>query len=223
MTALPYMPFFVSDYLADTQHLTTREHGAYLLLIMHYWQRQGPLPGDDKRLSAIARMTFAEWQAVKPAVEEFFRLECDGNADAMRWHHARIDHEIKNAISKSVKARASAKSRWEKDKNAVALPTQCGRNAMKVDEIKEYNINLPLFAPDEIKTLQFENDLIDVPTQLPGLIEWASERSDDRRERIRIIRGAIKNQQAQAELIKNSVGKKSTATASPELVRALRK
>jgi uncharacterized protein YdaU (DUF1376 family) len=37
----PYMPLFVADYLADTAHLTAAEHGAYLMLVMNYWQRAG--------------------------------------------------------------------------------------------------------------------------------------------------------------------------------------
>jgi uncharacterized protein YdaU (DUF1376 family) len=51
-----WMPFYVADYLADTGHLSTIEHGAYMLLIMHYWQKGG-LPADERMIARVARMT----------------------------------------------------------------------------------------------------------------------------------------------------------------------
>jgi Protein of unknown function (DUF1376) len=50
MTARPWMPFYVGDYLRDTMHLTQAQHGAYVLLILHYWAHGG-LPADDLRLA----------------------------------------------------------------------------------------------------------------------------------------------------------------------------
>lgn len=100
----PYMPLFVADYLADTAHLSAAEHGAYLLLIMNYWQREKALPADDRKLARIARMSDAEWADARPTLAEFFA------EDGGEWRHARIDEEIAVAQQKSAKAKASARA-----------------------------------------------------------------------------------------------------------------
>lgn len=80
----PWMPLYVADYLADTMHFSAAEHGAYLLLIMHYWANGG-LPDDDARLARIVRMSDAEWAAARAVIRPKFG---DG------WRHARIDGEL---------------------------------------------------------------------------------------------------------------------------------
>jgi len=97
------MPLYVADYLADTAHLGAVEHGAYLLLIMNYWQRGKPLPADDVRLARIARVDASQWAQVRAQIEEFFSEE-DGE-----WRHKRIDAELARVAEKSAKAKASAK------------------------------------------------------------------------------------------------------------------
>lgn len=105
MSALPWMPLYIADYLADTGHLSTVEHGAYMLLIMHYWQHEG-LPGDERRLARIARLSEEEWGAVRDTLADLFDES---------WRHGRIDHEIEAAKqahakrSKAGKAGASAR------------------------------------------------------------------------------------------------------------------
>lgn len=86
-----FMPLYVSDYLADTMHLTTAEHGAYLLLIMHYWRSRRPLPRSDAQLSRIAKATDDEWKTLKKSVLPFFEKTPSG------YFHARIAKEISRA------------------------------------------------------------------------------------------------------------------------------
>lgn len=106
MTA-PYMPLFVADYLADTAHLTAAEHGAYLMLVMNYWQRGKPLPADDRKLARIARMSDAEWMDSRDTLAEFF-IEAEGV-----WSHKRIEAEIAVAEEKTVKAKKAARASAE--------------------------------------------------------------------------------------------------------------
>ena len=98
MTSLPYMQLYVSDYLADTAHLTAQQHGAYMLLLMNYWQRGKALDNSNERLSHVARLSLEEWAEAKPTLEEFFIVE--GNL----WTHARVEDDLEKIREKSAKA-----------------------------------------------------------------------------------------------------------------------
>ena len=102
-TARPdtWMPLYWGDYLRDTGHLSAAEHGAYLLLIGHYWTTGKPLPGDDVQLARIARMSPEEWERNKEIISLFFQKR-DG-----LWHHQRISRELRK-WKKLIKARSYA-------------------------------------------------------------------------------------------------------------------
>ncbi len=121
--SLPYMPLYVADYLADTSHLTAAEHGAYLMLIMHYW-RQGSLPTEDCILQRISRMTSREWARSRLTLAGFFSAD---------WKHARIESEIAKAELKSARRAQSGKRGGDSKAlktqsrdiaNAIVLPDQ---------------------------------------------------------------------------------------------------
>jgi uncharacterized protein YdaU (DUF1376 family) len=102
-----WMSWYIGDYRRDTGRLNTVEHGAYRLLIDEYFVGGGPLPDDDKILRRIVCAdTLEEWQAIRPAVERFFRVE-DG-----KWHHKRVEKELDAARKRAAKARAAAEARW---------------------------------------------------------------------------------------------------------------
>ena len=127
LMSAPWMPLYIADYLADTGHLSAAEHGAYLMLIMHYW-RQGSLPVEDRTLQRISRMTPQEWSRSKAIIKAFF---------AEGWKHARIESELANskkvsaARAEAGRAGGEAKSLRTKDAplaNAIDLPEQtCGK------------------------------------------------------------------------------------------------
>jgi uncharacterized protein YdaU (DUF1376 family) len=80
-----WMPFYIADYLADTEHLSTLQHGAYCLLLFSYWRR-GSLPDDDQQLANITRMQLEDWLAHRPTLKAFFY---DG------WKHKRVEAELR--------------------------------------------------------------------------------------------------------------------------------
>jgi uncharacterized protein YdaU (DUF1376 family) len=111
----PWMPLYIADYLADTSHLSAAEHGAYLLLIMHYWRHDG-LPKDEEYIRRITKLTTRQWSQSRDVLRSLFG---DG------WRHKRCDHEIAQAIEKSKVNSANASVSHEVRKaNAQRTHTQ---------------------------------------------------------------------------------------------------
>ena len=111
------MPLYIGDYLADTGHLDTVSHGAYLLMLIHYW-RKGPLPDNNDQLCSICKLGYDAWSIVQALLDEFFTLETDG-----RYHQSRADHEISLWQGKKLKAQekaaTAAAARWGKDATSI--------------------------------------------------------------------------------------------------------
>lgn len=120
-----WMPLYIGDYLRDTGHLTTVEHGAYMLLIMQAWTREGLLPDDDERLRVLCRMTPKQWRLSRSAIMEMFQ-KVDGG-----YRHKRVDAELKKANKNreqrqaagtaSAQARANANATTPPNTNATTV------------------------------------------------------------------------------------------------------
>jgi len=112
MTEFPYMPLFTDAYLGDTLHLSTEEHGAYLLLLMATWRsRDCHLEDDDTRLARMAGVGIKKWTKMRPVIEAFFTV------DARGWTQKRLLSERSRAATlrdqKSRAGKASALKRKE--------------------------------------------------------------------------------------------------------------
>src|SRR5688572_21590946 len=98
---LRWMALDIPEYRADTGHLSTKEHGAYLLLTMHYWMT-GELPKNDEQLARICSCTRTEFRRVKPTLEKLFLPD---------WKHKRIEQELEKARKISGKRSLAAEEK----------------------------------------------------------------------------------------------------------------
>jgi uncharacterized protein YdaU (DUF1376 family) len=128
------MPVFIGDYLGDTMHLTTEQHGAYLLLLFHLWRR-GIVHDDDAALARITGLTASAWSSHRPVLAAFFRIH-DG-----LWHHGRVERERIRIEAKrrsgSEKGKLAASSRWHKSRIDDTENASSIANAMPGDAISE--------------------------------------------------------------------------------------
>lgn len=97
-----WFPLYIGDYMADTMHLSTLEHGAFFLSLCAYYKNRGPLEDNNEKLSRICRMTLSEWLAIRPTIAPLFEIK-DGF-----WINKRSDLEIKKTISTQASRRKGA-------------------------------------------------------------------------------------------------------------------
>jgi len=111
-----WYPHYPGDYARDTGKLTMIEHGAYRLLLDHYYSLKGDVDANARRLNRmVGAIEEDEKEALKFVVSEFF-VVVDG-----KLRHKRADDELSKAAKKSEKAAESARRRWEAN--------ECERNA----------------------------------------------------------------------------------------------
>lgn len=112
-----WMKMYWADYLADTMHLSQGQHGAYLLLIAHYWNK-GELI--SKHCYSIARaMNEQDRSNVDEVLEQFFSRDGD------RWVSRRVEQELSEAVE-SYRRRAEAGSKGGSAKS--------GRDSTQTDD-----------------------------------------------------------------------------------------
>ena len=125
-----FVQFHIGDWDSSTRLLSPLEKGIYIDLIFLYYSLERPLMRSE--CDRIARAyTDEEKRALEYILERFFIV--DGDV----YRHLRCDKEIKNTWSKSAKAAASAKARWDRQKanearkagDASNTPNECKSDA----------------------------------------------------------------------------------------------
>jgi uncharacterized protein YdaU (DUF1376 family) len=140
---LPFMPLYVSDYIADTTHLSTEEHGAYILLLMVMWKGEGTLRNDDKLLAKIVRLSPTKWAKIKTTILAFFEVE------ESRIFHKRISGLI------------------EKSKNLGEKRSEIGRKGGEAKSLKskEPRLAIGTYLPEQTPSKNLPSYILDLRVQ----------------------------------------------------------
>lgn len=130
-----WMPHYIGDYISSTMHLSNEEHGAYLMLRMHYWKNGGPIKNDKILLKNITKLSSKKLENILA-----FFIEKDGVLC-----HEKLDVHLKEAaenLEKQKKRTAAATaSRWGKTSSEDL------RNASVTDIVTSSGTESPLPSP----------------------------------------------------------------------------
>ncbi len=137
-----WMPLYVADYLGDTMHLSTVQHGAYILLLMHHW-RSGALPDDDVQLASIARCDLKIWQKSMANVLRSFFQKTDSGLVQKRLAQEKVKAEELTEIRSKI-GKEGAEKRWQRHSKGIA-------KALPDDMANAWQTDAPLPSPIESK------------------------------------------------------------------------
>jgi uncharacterized protein YdaU (DUF1376 family) len=116
-----YIPIYVGDYLKDTRDLTAEEHGAYLVLLLEMWNREGYLPNDPVMLARLATVKRSRWPDVWATISRFFTITERGVTQKRLLRELEIAQRKKATAVLRAQAGGIAKARAASSRAQAAL------------------------------------------------------------------------------------------------------
>lgn len=115
--SVPFIPLYVTDYEADTAHLSLEEDGAYLRLLRLCWRTPGcSIPDDRDWITRRMRCSAEEYERiVEPLLNEFFKRRSG------RLFNPRLSAEFER-IDATHRARSSAGKKGGRPAKALKEP-----------------------------------------------------------------------------------------------------
>lgn len=146
-----YYTFKPKDYMSKTAFLEPMEDLAYRRMLDHCYLTEKPLPESIDEIAMLIRMR-SHTDSIKVVLHYFFELTKQG------YVNDRIARELLAYHGKSIKAKASADARWEKERNKIkdikGLEVQCEIDANALSSFCESNANQePLTINDKPVTI----------------------------------------------------------------------
>lgn len=122
-----FFKLYIGDYQRDTAHLSVTEHGAYLLMLQHYYATEKPLPTGKALHRMLRAQDKAEREAIDAVVAQFWTETEAGLVNG------RADAEITKAGAQAETNRAIAQAREERRK-ALREQHEQSTNRATIDE-----------------------------------------------------------------------------------------
>jgi len=113
-----WYPRYTGDYSRDTAHLTMTEHGAFNLMLDHYYATETPLPESINQIYRITGAFTPDEQAAAQAVlKQYFK-----HTPGIGYRNSKADSVIAEQNAKRAKAvtkaTKAAEDRWNRVKDA---------------------------------------------------------------------------------------------------------
>lgn len=154
-----FFKLYIGDYQRDTAHLSITEHGAYLLMLQHYYATEKPLP-TGKTLHRMLRVQDkCERDAVDAVAAQFWHETPDGLVNG------RADNEITKAD-----AQADTNGRIAREREAKRKASRQTHEVEHDSCTIRPTIDQPIQTPD---TRHQTNTTPKPPSALPdGFVEF---------------------------------------------------
>lgn len=160
MAEFPALPLWTDAYLGDTTHLSTIEHGAYLLLLITAWRtRDIALPDDDRILARYARCSASQWKRLRPILEPFFTIE------AGKWTQGRLTDEAESVRRKKEAAASNGRASALKRQGRHSTKRERSDSEASTDAQRKSNLTItnkkPPVSPNDEKPTKHPHPLPD--------------------------------------------------------------
>lgn len=177
-----FVKLYIGDYLRDTGTLSVVEHGAYMLMLLHHYATEQPLPTGRELHRLLRAETKADREAIDAMAAKFWTATDAGLVNSRAGKEfARAEHQrtINQAIGKLGGRPKRTESKTESVSESVSeSQPNHNPNHSQTPDTKE------IHPPTPRKRGQvFDASAIDLPDWLPRepWARWCADRKDRRK------------------------------------------
>lgn len=150
-----FFKLYIGDYQRDTAHLSITEHGAYMLMLQHYYATEKPLPAGKALHRMLRAQDKAERDAVDAVAAQFWQTTEAGLVNE------RADVEITKAEAQATTNARIAREREDKRKPSRKAHEQSTNRATNDQPNQTPDTNLSLSGKEPRKRATPKPDDVD--------------------------------------------------------------